>query len=77
MSATLYRWHWRVRLPERHGELFRVLATAPRVTLPVYFENWLVRDVSAGLKPIVNACLIEFLSDGWRVVTSRNALRRA
>jgi hypothetical protein len=53
-TAALYRWHWRARLPERHGETFRVLA---RGTL--------------------NSCLIEFLSDGWRVVTSRNALRRA
>ena len=24
----------------------------------------------------MNSCLIEFLSDGWRVVTSRNALRK-
>lgn len=25
----------------------------------------------------LNSCLIEFLEDGWRVVTSRNALRKA
>lgn len=53
MGEQLYRWHWRKRLPERHGEVFRVLA---RGTL--------------------NACLIEFLRDGHRVVTSRNALRK-
>ena len=23
---TLYRWHWRARLPERHGQTFVVLA---------------------------------------------------
>ena len=50
----LYRWHWRARLPERHGQLFRVLARGK-----------------------LNACCIEFLSDGWRVITSRNALRKA
>jgi hypothetical protein len=49
----LYRWNWRARLPERRGEVFRVLA---RGTL--------------------NSCLIEFLRDGRRVVTSRNALRK-
>mgnify|MGYP007122179031 CR=1 FL=1 len=25
----------------------------------------------------LNSCLIEFVEDGWRVITSRNALRRA
>jgi len=50
---ALYRWHWRARLPERHGELFRVLVRGK-----------------------LNSCLIEFLLDGWHVVTSRNALRR-
>lgn len=50
----LYRWHWRKRLPERHGQLFRVLARGK-----------------------LNSCLIEFLNDGTRYVTSRNALRRA
>lgn len=54
MKETIYRWHWKKRLPERRGELFRVI----------------VRGAS------MNSCLIEFLSDGWRVVTSRNALRR-
>lgn len=54
MSEVFYRWHWRARLPERHGELFRVLC-----------------------RGALNSCLIEFLSDGRRVVTSRNALRRA
>jgi hypothetical protein len=50
----LYRWHWRRRLPDRHGQVFRLL----------------VRCAS------MNSCLIEFLSDGKRVVTSRNALRK-
>lgn len=54
-TGQLYRWHWRARLPERRGELFRVL----------------VRGKS------MNSCLIEFLADGRRVVTSRNALRKA
>lgn len=53
MTDPLYRWHWRKRLPDRHGQVFRVLA-----------------------RGALNSCLIEFLSDGWRVVTSRNALRR-
>jgi len=50
---VLYRWYWRARLPERHGQLFRVLARGK-----------------------LNACLIEFVEDGARYVTSRNALRR-
>jgi hypothetical protein len=52
-DAPLYRWHWRKRLPDRHGQVFRVLC-----------------------RGALNSCLIEFVSDGWRVVTSRNALRR-
>lgn len=47
-----YRWHWRARLPERRGQVFRVVC---RGTL--------------------NSALIEF-TDGFRAVTSRNALRR-
>ena len=53
MTEQLYRWHWRARLPERRGELFRVLCRGK-----------------------MNSCMIEFLSDGWRVITSRNALRK-
>ena len=53
-GEQLYRWHWRKRMPERFGQLFRLLA-----------------------RGTMNSCLIEFLSDGWRVVTSRNALRKA
>lgn len=52
-TTPLYRWHWRARLPERHGETFHVLARGR-----------------------LNACLIQFVSDGWKVITSRNALRR-
>lgn len=51
----LYRWHWKARLPERRGELLRLV----------------VRGAS------MNSCLVEFVSDGWQVVTSRNALRKA
>ncbi len=50
---TLYRWHWRKRLPERHGQLFRVIC-----------------------RGTMNSCLIEF-EDGFRSITSRNALRKA
>lgn len=51
--SRLYRWFWRAKLPERHGQTFRVLA-----------------------RGTMNSCRIEF-PDGWRCVTSRNALRRA
>ena len=54
VADTLYRWRWRARLPERHGELLRVLARGS-----------------------LNSCLVEFLSDGRRYITRRNALRRA
>lgn len=53
-SEQLYRWHWRAKLADRHGQLYRVICRGS-----------------------MNSCLIEFLSDGWRVVTSRNALRKA
>lgn len=52
-TDQLYRWFWKARLPERRGQLFRVLARGR-----------------------LNSCLIEF-EDGWRCVTSRNALRKA
>ncbi len=52
-QTTLYRWYWKARLPERRGQLFRVLARGR-----------------------MNSCRIEF-DDGWQVVTSRNALRKA
>lgn len=52
-TTQLYRWFWKARLPERRGQLFRVLVRGK-----------------------LNSCLIEF-EDGWRVVTSRNALRKA
>jgi hypothetical protein len=53
MTAPLYRWRWRARLPDRYGQTCRVVA---RGTL--------------------NSCLVEF-ADGFRAITSRNALRRA
>ena len=48
-----YRWHWKARLPERRGQVFRVVCRGK-----------------------LNACLIQF-EDGFQVVTSRNALRKA
>ena len=53
MSEPPNRWRWRKRMPERHGELFTVLARGK-----------------------LNSCMIRFESDGWIVITSRNALRR-
>jgi len=50
----VYVWHWRTKLPDRHGQQLIVLA-----------------------RGTMNSCLVEFLSDGFRVITSRNALRRA
>lgn len=52
--ARLYRWHWRIRMPERKGQLCRLLAVGT-----------------------LNSALVEFVSDGWRVVTDRRAIRRA
>ena len=37
MAEQLYRWHWRKRLPERQGELFRVLARGKRNSCLVGF----------------------------------------
>jgi hypothetical protein len=51
--VTVYRWRVRTRLPERFGQLCRVL-------------------VRGGM----NSCLVQF-EDGYRVVTSRNYVRRA
>ena len=53
-DGPLYRWHWKVRLPERRGQLFRVLARGK-----------------------LNSAMIRFEADGFVVITSRNALRRA
>jgi hypothetical protein len=54
MTDQLHRWHWRARLPERHGQLCRVL-----------------------VRGALNSVLVVFLSDGWRVVTHRHAVRKA
>ena len=35
MTPTLYRWHWRTRLPERHGQLVRLICTGT-------FDEWRV-----------------------------------
>jgi hypothetical protein len=49
----MYVWRVRTRLPERFGQVCRVL-----------------------VRGSMNSCLVEFL-DGYRVVTSRNYVRRA
>ncbi len=54
MSEQLYTWRVRTRLPERFGQVCRVLARSRRM----------------------NSALVEFVSDGYRVVTSRNYLRK-
>ena len=48
-----YVWFWRVRLPERKGQLCRVLVRGKK-----------------------NSVLVEF-EDGYKVVTSRYAVRKA
>lgn len=42
--AQLYRWYWRKRLPERHGELFTVLARGRLNACMIRFERdgWVV-----------------------------------
>jgi hypothetical protein len=51
---TIYIWRVHTRLPERFGQLCKVLVRSK-----------------------MNSCLVEFLSDGYRTVTSRNYLRKA
>ena len=75
LEALPYRWHWRKYLPERHGQLFRVVVwgmadRAEPAAFPIPLQL-----IGAPPKPMRNACIVEF-SDGWRCVTSRNALRR-
>jgi hypothetical protein len=79
MSGQLYRWHWRAWLPERHGQLFRLVATAAKGSRaePPAFPIPLAVLADEPLKPMRNARLIEFLSDGRRYTTSGNALRKA
>jgi hypothetical protein len=38
-AATLYRWRWRTCLPERHGQLFRVVARGKRNARLIEFED--------------------------------------
>jgi hypothetical protein len=35
----LYRWHWRARLPERHGQLYRVLCRGKLNSCLIVFED--------------------------------------
>ena len=53
-------WFWRAKLPDRKGERCRVVARS---------------RVPKGSKWRANSVLVEF-SDGWRVVTSRYAVRK-
>lgn len=52
MKDWTHRWFWRKRLPERKGQLCRVL-----------------------VRGRMNSILVEF-EDGYRVVTSRFAVRK-
>jgi hypothetical protein len=47
-----YRWHWRTKLPDRHGQRCRIIARGR-----------------------LNSVMVEF-EDGYRVVTSRFAVRK-
>ena len=38
-GAVPYRWHWRKRLPERHGQPCRVLARGALNSVLVEFED--------------------------------------
>ena len=51
---TLYYWRVSTRLPERKGELCRMLKRGK-----------------------MNNALIEFVRDGYKVITSRNYIRKA
>lgn len=37
--AQLYRWFWRARLPDRRGQLFRVLARGKLNSALIEFED--------------------------------------
>ena len=52
-EERLYTWRWKAILPERHGQLCRLLVSGR-----------------------MNSVLVEFVADGWRVVTSRYAIRK-
>ena len=38
-SATVYRWHWRKRLPERYGQTFVVLTRGTLNSCLIQFED--------------------------------------
>jgi hypothetical protein len=38
-SSRLYRWTWRTKLPERRGQLFRVLALATKNSCLIEFVS--------------------------------------
>lgn len=79
LLRTTYIWRWRARLPDRHGQAFRVLALGrANANAPAAFKIPLATVcMRRRVRPGLNSCLIEFLSDGCRFVTSRNALARA
>jgi hypothetical protein len=39
LVAVIYRWRWRKRLPERHGQLFRVLVRGKLNACLIEFED--------------------------------------
>lgn len=45
-AEKLYRWHWRARLPERHGQLCRLLACGKLNSCLIEFLNDGVRHVT-------------------------------
>lgn len=68
----IYIWRVRTRLPERFGQLFKVLAR--NKTVSRNDKDWYERTGRNVFT--TNSCLIEF-EDGYRVLTSRNYLRKA
>lgn len=53
MTERLYVWSWRARMPERRGQVCRLICVGT-----------------------LNSALLEFVSDGYRVVTDRRGIRR-
>ena len=39
VSEQLYRWHWRARLPERHGQTFRVICRGKLNSMLIQFDS--------------------------------------
>lgn len=57
-GGTLYRWHWRKRLPERHGHLFQVVCRGRAMnSCLIQFEDdgWLVVTSRNALRRVKDA----------------------